>query len=79
VLVQGVQGSPNAIGFFGYAYYEENRRHPDILDINGLSRTPPDVDDHTYPLARPLFIYSDATIMTKTAGRCLYQLLLELR
>jgi phosphate transport system substrate-binding protein len=25
VLVQGVQGSPFAIGYFGYAYYEENR------------------------------------------------------
>jgi phosphate transport system substrate-binding protein len=24
VLVQGVQGSPYAIGYFGYAYYEEN-------------------------------------------------------
>ena len=24
VLVQGIAGSPYAIGFFGYAYYEEN-------------------------------------------------------
>ncbi len=25
VLVQGVEGSPYAIGYFGYAYYAENR------------------------------------------------------
>ncbi len=26
VLVQGVQGSPYAVGFFGFAYYQENAR-----------------------------------------------------
>ena len=27
VLVQGIAGSPYAIGFFGYAYYAENAGH----------------------------------------------------
>jgi phosphate transport system substrate-binding protein len=63
VLVQGIQGSPYAIGFFGYAYYEENRSTLTILDINGVEPTDETVEDATYPLARPLFIYSTATIM----------------
>jgi phosphate transport system substrate-binding protein len=28
VLVQGVESSPNAIGYFGYAYYQENAEDP---------------------------------------------------
>ena len=63
VLVQGVQGSPLAIGFFGFAYYEENRNSLKILNIEGVEPTEEHVEDGTYPLARPLFIYSTASIM----------------
>ena len=63
VLVQGVQGSPFAVGFFGYAYYEENRGTLRILNIEGVEATDDNVENGTYPLARPLFIYSTASIM----------------
>jgi phosphate binding protein len=63
VLVQGVLGSPYAIGYFGYAYYQENADTLKILAINGVNPSGPSVENGTYPLARPLFIYSDATIM----------------
>ncbi len=63
VLVQGIAGSKGGIGFFGYAYYAENEGVINILPINGITATPETVDDNSYPLARPLFIYSDAGIM----------------
>ncbi len=63
ILVQGIKGSPYAIGFFGYAYYAENADELNILSIEGVEATAENVDNGTYPLARPLFIYSDATIM----------------
>ena len=63
VLVQGVEGDKNAIGYFGYAYYQENAGRLKLLKINGVEATGATVDAGTYPLARPLFIYSDATIM----------------
>ena len=63
VLVQGIEGSPYAIGFFGYAYYQENRDKLTILSIEGVAPSMQTVDNATYPLARPLFIYSDAKIM----------------
>ncbi|MBE2198211.1 MAG: PstS family phosphate ABC transporter substrate-binding protein [Anaerolinea sp.] len=65
VLVQGVQGSPYAVGFFGYAYYEENRGTLTILNIDGVEPNDGTVEAATYPLARPLFIYSDAKIMAE--------------
>ncbi|MBX3060731.1 MAG: PstS family phosphate ABC transporter substrate-binding protein [Anaerolineae bacterium] len=63
VLVQGVEGDTNAIGYFGYAYYEENAGKLKIVPIEGVEATAEHVEDGTYPLARPLFIYSDAGIM----------------
>ena len=63
VLVQGITGSPFAIGFFGYAYYEENRDSLTILSIDGIEANEQTTDDGSYPLARPLYIYSDAGIM----------------
>jgi phosphate transport system substrate-binding protein len=63
ILVQGIKGSPYAIGFFGYAYYAENESALNIVAIEGVEATAANVDNGTYPLARPLFIYSDAQIM----------------
>ena len=63
VLVQGVEGSPYAIGFFGYAYYEENADRLNILSIEGIEANFDTVEAAEYPLARPLFMYSDASIL----------------
>ena len=63
VLVQGVLGSPYAIGYFGYAYYAENRDTLKILNIEGVEASAENVDNNSYPLARPLFIYSTASVM----------------
>jgi len=63
ILVQGIIGSPYAIGFFGYAYYAENADTLKILNIEGVEPSGATVDSGDYPLARPLFIYSDAAIM----------------
>lgn len=63
VLVQGVLGSPYAVAFFGYAYYAENVDALTILSIEGVEPVAANVDDFSYPLARPLYMYSDARIM----------------
>ena len=63
VLVQGLLGSPYAIGFFGYAYYAENADTLSVLSIENVEPSAATVDSNEYPLARPLFIYSDASIM----------------
>ncbi|MBL7005840.1 MAG: PstS family phosphate ABC transporter substrate-binding protein [Spirochaetia bacterium] len=63
ILVQGIEGSPYAIGYFGYAYYYENKDALNILKIDGIEASQENVDNASYPLARPLFMYSDAEIM----------------
>jgi phosphate transport system substrate-binding protein len=63
VLVQGIEGSPYAIGFFGFAYYQENADLLKVLSIDGVVPTAETAEDNSYPISRPLFIYSDANIL----------------
>jgi len=63
VLVQGVEGSPYAIGYFGYAYFAENEAGLKAIALNGIAPSLQTAEDGSYPLARPLFLYSDAKIL----------------
>ncbi len=62
VLVQGIEGDKNSIGFFGLAYYEENKDNLKLAGVdNGGGVVLPTfetVKTGTYaPLSRPIFIY----------------------
>lgn len=68
VLVQGVSGNTGGLAYFGYAYYEENKDKLRAIPISAKAGSPavmpsPEaVKDGTYqPLARPIFIYVNAT------------------
>ncbi|HET7144200.1 MAG TPA: PstS family phosphate ABC transporter substrate-binding protein [Anaerolineales bacterium] len=63
VLVQGVEGSKYAIGYFGFAYFSENSGALKAVAVEGVEPSQATVDDGTYPISRPLFIYSDANIL----------------
>ncbi|MEB3358391.1 MAG: PstS family phosphate ABC transporter substrate-binding protein, partial [Synechococcales bacterium] len=62
VLVQGVAGDVNALGYFGYAYYLENQGQIKSVAIDSgsgcVEPSEENVLNGTYtPLSRPLFIY----------------------
>ncbi len=62
VLVQAIAGEKYALGYFGYAYYVENKDKLKLVAIdNGKGAVLPSeqtINDGTYnPLSRPLFIY----------------------
>ena len=74
VLVQGISGDgcdPSnasttcAVGFFGYAYYSENSDRLTVLNIEGVEPTTDSVSANTYPLARPMFMYSTASVIAE--------------
>jgi phosphate transport system substrate-binding protein len=62
VTVQGVEGDKGAMGYFGYSYYNENRDKMKVVAINGgkscLAPNVKTIQDFSYFLARPLFIYA---------------------
>jgi phosphate transport system substrate-binding protein len=67
VIVQGVAGDTNALGYFGYAYYEQNKDKLKLVAVDDKDETngagpiapsPETVSNGTYrPLSRPVFIY----------------------
>ena len=62
VLVQGVSTDKGALGFFGLAYYEENKNKLKLVAVDGgqgpVFPTSQTVSNGTYtPLSRPEFIY----------------------
>ncbi len=60
VLVQGVEGDPNALGYFGFGYFEQNQQRLKALTINDVAPTADTINTGEYPLSRPLFIYVNA-------------------
>ncbi len=61
-LVQGIAGDVNSLGYFGFAYYENNKDKLKIVPIDGgtgpIAPTAVTINDGTYaPLSRPMFIY----------------------
>lgn len=71
VIVQGVSRSRNALGFFGYAYYEENKDKLRALSVSwkggkAVEPTAANVLNGSYqPLSRPIFIYVNAKSLAK--------------
>jgi len=63
VLVQGVEGSPYAIGYFGFAYFNEQSDLLTAVSVDGISPSFDTAESGEYMLSRPLYIYSDANIM----------------
>ena len=66
VLVQGIAGDKYSLGFFGLAYYSENKDKLTLIGVhNGEEIVKPTletVSNGTYrPLSRPLFIYVNST------------------
>ncbi|MGC8741301.1 MAG: PstS family phosphate ABC transporter substrate-binding protein [Candidatus Sumerlaeaceae bacterium] len=65
VLVQGVSKQKGALGYFGYAYYVENRNRLKVVPIDA-GKGPVEPSDETvhngkyFPLSRPLFLYVNA-------------------
>jgi len=72
VLVQGVSRDVNALGYFGFAYYAENKdklKAVAIVDKPGGKAVAPSfesvIDGSYQPLARPIFIYINAKSMER--------------
>lgn len=57
-LVDGIIKSDDAVGFFGYGVYLENSDDLKLLSVDGVLPTAETVADNSYPLSRPLYIYT---------------------
>ncbi|AFY82388.1 PstS family phosphate ABC transporter substrate-binding protein [Oscillatoria acuminata] len=62
IIVQGVAADADSLGFFGYAYYQENQNKLKVVEIDSgegcIAPGPNTIADNSYqPFSRPEFIY----------------------
>ena len=70
VLVQGIAGDRNALGYFGYAYYVENQNKLKLVAIDAgkgaITPSKQTIENGTYaPLSRPIFIYPNKAALAR--------------
>jgi phosphate transport system substrate-binding protein len=75
VIVQGISGDEFALGYFGFAYYEENQQRLKLVAINdgddangagAILPSPETIGGGTYrPLSRPVFIYPKVAALSR--------------
>ena len=65
VIVQGVASNAGAMGYFGVAYYQQNRERLRALTVDGVAPTPTAIADGAYPLSRPMFVYVSAEALRR--------------
>jgi phosphate transport system substrate-binding protein len=72
--VQRVEGSKNGIGFLGFAFYEENAEDLKAISVYSeeegkcVAPTRKTIQNGTYPISRPLFIYPNNAKATENAA-----------
>ncbi|MSQ12214.1 MAG: PstS family phosphate ABC transporter substrate-binding protein [Dehalococcoidia bacterium] len=81
VLVRGIAGDRNSLGYFGYAYYVENSKILKAVAVDGgagcASPSKETIESGAYPLARPLFIYVNAKSIQRIAVKEFVKFYLE--
>ncbi|MDY6981588.1 MAG: PstS family phosphate ABC transporter substrate-binding protein [Pseudomonadota bacterium] len=83
VLVTGIEGDENALGYFGYAYYQENQERLKLVPIDGgngpIAPDPTTINNGTYsPLSRPVFIYVNKASLARPQVRAFVEFYLEI-
>lgn len=83
VLVTGIEGDENALGYFGFAYYQENRERLKLVPIDGgngpIAPDPTTINNGTYsPLSRPVFIYVNKASLARPQVRAFVEFYLEI-
>jgi len=76
VIVEGISGNTTALGWVGYAFYEESRDAVKAIAIDGgegcVEPTAETISTGAYPLARPLFIYVNTARAAESPGLAEY-------
>lgn len=67
LLVKGISGDIDALGYFGFAYYKENMKILKAVKIDGIEPTEITINNGTYkPLSRPVYIYLSNSAVKKS-------------
>jgi len=82
VLVQGVEGEPGGLGYFGHSYYEQNQDRLGLVKVDGgdgcVEPTTETIQSGEYkPLSRPLFMYPSTKALKRPEVKAFLDYILE--
>lgn len=60
---EGDESSTCAIGYFGYAYFQQNADRLQTVAVDGVEPSAETVDDGSYPISRPLYMYTSPQVI----------------
>jgi hypothetical protein len=64
-LADAIAADPYAIGFFGYAFYQDQADRLRPLAIDGVEPSQESATDGSYELSRPLYLYTGESVLIK--------------
>lgn len=81
-LVQGVANDENGLGYFGFAYFEENTDKLKLVPVDGgggcVAPSIETIKDGSYaPLSRPLFVYPSSQALARPEVTAFFTYYLE--
>ena len=82
VLVTGVSGESNALGYFGFSFYEQNMDKLNLVSVDGgggcVAPSTKTIQDGSYkPLSRPLYMYPSAKAIQKPEVKAFMDFVIE--
>ena len=82
VLVQGIEGSPGGLGYFGFSYYEQNQDKLNLVGIDAgdgcVKPSSENIQSGEYkPLSRPLFMYPSEKALKQPQVKAFMDYVLE--
>jgi phosphate transport system substrate-binding protein len=57
LLIQKLQNDPKYFAIFGYSYLDNSRDKVQAMTIDGVEISLESIQDYSYPISRPLFVY----------------------
>ncbi|WP_028777526.1 PstS family phosphate ABC transporter substrate-binding protein [Shimazuella kribbensis] len=82
VLVKGIEGDKNSLGYFGFAYYMENKDKLKIVKIDSgkgpIEPTEQTINDGSYaPLSRTIYIYPSKSALSRPEVKAFIKFYIE--
>jgi phosphate transport system substrate-binding protein len=82
VLVEGVSGDSDGLGYFGFSYYQQNTDKLNLVSVDAgkgcVAPSDSTIQDGSYsPLSRPLFIYPSKSALQKPEVKAFVQYYLD--
>lgn len=72
LIIQKVLNAPDTIGIVTFSFYDQNRAHLNALPVGGVLPSLITIQDGTYLLSRPLYLYMKTNEIAQRPARRMY-------